>query len=151
MRVDNNAVNTAGAVNAGNPKRAVDAKNIAKNHDTDTVEIRSGRGATGSDEATYAVTTHYPARSERVAQVRRTIEQGSYEGDVLRDVTERLLQSPAMRDVVNEVALKAGTRESGDVERLNDIRERSTGDHYDRPEVMRDMAGRLIDALGIMK
>jgi len=126
-------------------------RNIETNYDTDEVIISSGREDGGVSGSTYSVDLSGAMRTDHVARVVERLNRGEYQGETLSKTGEILIESPGIRDTVTEVAVIK--RKSSDVrsESVERAKERTSSDYYTQPEILRNIAESLIEALGLKK
>ena len=96
------------------------------------------------------IKTDFPPRIELVKAVAQRITQGSYnDSDDLENVAEKIIDSPPVRETMTEIIIvqQGDSEESaGNVERASS---RSVQNYYDNPEILRAIANRVLNVLGM--
>ena len=96
------------------------------------------------------ITTDFSPRIELINAIAQRIAQGSYDdSNNLENVAEKIIDSPPVKEAVTEIiAIKGGDSEdsTGKAERATS---RAVQNYYDNPDMLRAIANRLMDVLGI--
>lgn len=117
----------------------------------DVVELsRSARDGDHEISAQYAIPIEFLERNERVHAVTQNITDESYnQPDVQVEIAEKILQSAILDETINSInAEKNGTPEIRN-DMVNRVNNMVAQKYYDQPDVMEQIAGSLIDALGV--
>ena len=90
----------------------------------------------------------------RLAEVQARVQSGYYNSDEVRqEIAGALLRSDGMREAVGDVAQSRVAREKLDTvpdvreERVSEARQRVGEGHYDRADVRRETADKIVDEL----
>ena len=90
----------------------------------------------------------------RIDEIKRRVESGYYNARQVREqIADALLDSPSMRNYVSDVAVFKGAKEAVNAvpdvreDKVNEARQRVESGFYDRSEVQRDTADRILDEL----
>jgi hypothetical protein len=149
MKIQGLPLNDGGLQRVENKK----AEKIAaeKTPKSDKVELsRTVRDSDREINSRYAIPVEFLERAERVQSVTRNIANGSYDNpEVLEAIAEKIVQSAVVDDTVSSISMeKKGTPEIRDdmVNRANNM---VTQKYYDQPEIMEQIAGNIIDVLGV--
>lgn len=118
---------------------------------SDTVELsQSVRNGDVEVKSPNNVPADFPARVERVKSIAQHIGDETYiTPEVSEKVAERIIDSEALKDTVS--SLTNGETEITPVrsEMVNEAQDNILQNYYNQPEVVEEIAGRLIDALGL--
>ena len=118
----------------------------------DVVEI--SRGAQEVSELSALARAESTETNPRIDEIKRRVESGYYNARQVREqIADALLDSPSMRNDVSDVAVFKGAKEAVDAvpdvreDKVNEARQRVESGFYDRSEVQRDTADRILDEL----
>ena len=118
----------------------------------DVVEI--SRGAQEVSELSALARAESTETNPRIDEIKQRVESGYYDARQVREqIADALLDSPGMRNDVSDVAVfKAAQEALGAVpdvreDRVNQARQRVESGFYDRGEVQRETADRVLDEL----
>jgi len=118
---------------------------------SDVVELsQSARNGDVEVKAPNNVSTDFPARVERVKSIAQHIGDDTYRTpEVSENIAEIIIDSEALTDTVS--SLTTGETEITPIrsEMVNKAHDNILQNYYNQPEVAEEIAGRLIDALGI--
>lgn len=102
-----------------------------------------------SEQTIYEVNPEYPPRTEIVKSVSGRIEQGDYNTKLLNSVAEKVADSPAVKDFIAGVVMNNVEKSGERTEKVELAEEHIVEGYYDNPAVIKEIADRLIDALGL--
>ena len=102
-----------------------------------------------SEQAAYEVNPEYPPRTEIVKSVSERIERGDYNEKLLNSVAEKVADSPAVKDIIAGVVMNNVEKSGERTDKVELAREHVVEGYYDNPAVIKEIADRLIDALGL--
>ena len=118
----------------------------------DVVEI--SRGAQEVSELSALARAESTETNPRIDEIKRRVESGYYNARQVREqIADALLDSPSMRNDVSDVAVFKGAKEAVNAvpdvreDKVNEARQRVESGFYDRSEVQRDTADRILDEL----
>ncbi len=118
----------------------------------DVVEI--SRGAQEVSELSALARAESTEANPRIDEIKRRVESGYYDARQVREqIADALLDSPGMRNDVSDVAVFKGAQEALDdvpdvrESKVSEARKRVEGGFYDRGEIQRDTADRILDKL----
>lgn len=118
----------------------------------DVVEI--SRGAQEVSELSALARAESTETNPRIDEIKRRVESGYYNARHVREqIADALLDSPSMRNDVSDVAVFKGAKEAVNAvpdvreDKVNEARQRVESGFYDRSEVQRDTADRILDEL----
>jgi len=118
---------------------------------SDTVELsQSARNGDVEVKSPNNVPADFPVRVERVKSIAQRIGDDTYRTpEVSENIAEIIIDSEALTDTVS--SLTTGETEITPVrsEMVNKAHDNILQNYYNQPEVAEEIAGRLIDALGI--
>ena len=107
------------------------------------------QGFKHADKTSYTVEPEYSPRIERVRTASRRVAQGEYNDKQLDSVAEKIAASPALKDVIGSEALQRVDNQGESAERIKTAQEHVNESYYDNPQVLKEIALRLINALNI--
>ena len=149
MKINGLPINDGGLQRIGNKR--TEKTPAEKPKKSDIVEIsQSHRNGDIEVHSQYTLPDDFPARVERVKSVARRVVHETYTmPDVQKKIAERIIESAALSDTVSYIA--SGVTETPPVrsEMVNMAHDNVLQNYYDQPEVLEEIAGRLIDALGL--
>ncbi|MBN1290317.1 MAG: hypothetical protein JXB48_00635 [Candidatus Latescibacteria bacterium] len=149
MKIQGLPLNDGGLQRVENKKaEKITAGNTQKG---DVVELsRSVRGGDHEISSHYAIPIEFLERTELVNAITKNIADKSYnQPDVQVTIAEKILESAVLNDTISSITVeKNGTPEIRD-DIINRITDKVSQKYYDQPEVMEQIAGRIIDALGV--
>ena len=126
--------------------------NKESGHADDVVEI--SRGAQEVSELSALARAESTETNPRVDDIKRRVESGYYNARQMREqIADALLDSPSMRNDVSDIAVFKGAKEAVNAvpdvreDKVNEARQRVESGFYDRSEVQRDTADRILDEL----
>ena len=118
----------------------------------DVVEI--SRGAQEVSELSALARAESTETNPRIDEIKRRVESGYYNARQVREqIADALLDSPSMRNDVSDVAVFNRAKEAVNAvpdvreDKVNEARQRVESGFYDRSEVQRDTADRILDEL----
>ena len=118
----------------------------------DVVEI--SRGAQEVSELSALARAESTETNPRIDEIKRRVESGYYNARQVREqIADALLDSPGMRDDVSDVVVFKGAQEALDAvpdereDKVNEARQRVESGFYNRGEIQRDTADRILDEL----
>jgi len=118
----------------------------------DVVEI--SRGAQEVSELSTLARAESTETNPRIDEIKRRVESGYYNAPQVREqIADALLDSPSMRNDVSDMAVFRGAKEAVNAvpdvreDKVNEARQRVESGFYDRSEVQRDTADRILDEL----
>ena len=118
----------------------------------DVVEI--SRGAQEVSELSALARAESTETNPRVDEIKRRVESGYYNARQVREqIADALLDSPGMRNDVSDIAVFKGAKEAVNSvpdareDKVYEARQRVESGFYDRSEVQRDTADRILDEL----
>ena len=118
----------------------------------DVVEI--SRGAQEVSELSALARAESTETNPRIDDIKRRVESGYYNARQVREqIADALLDSPGMRDDVSDVVVFKGAQEALDAvpdereDKVNEARQRVESGFYNRGEIQRDTADRILDEL----
>ncbi len=103
----------------------------------------------GPGKPQFDVNGGYPPRMDRVEAAVERVKNDSYVSEFQNDVAEKVADSNAVGDIVAEAAMNAKERAAIREEKVESTRRMIESGRYDEPEVLRQTAENLIDALGL--
>ena len=96
------------------------------------------------------VSADFPARVERVKSIAQRIGGGTYiTPEVSEKIAERIIGSEALNDTVSSLTTGETVITPVRSEMVNSANDNILQNYYNQPEVAEEIAGRLIDALGL--
>ena len=126
--------------------------NKESGHADDVVEI--SRGAQEVSELSALARAESTETNPRVDDIKRRVESGYYNARQMREqIADALLDSPSMRNDVSDIAVFKGAKEAVNAvpdvreDKVNEARQHVESGFYDRSEVQRDTADRILDEL----
>ena len=118
----------------------------------DVVEI--SRGAQEVSELSALARAESTETNPRIDEIKRRVESGYYNARQVREqIADALLDSPGMRDDVSDVVVFKRAQEALDAvpdereDKVNEARQRVESGFYNRGEIQRDTADRILDEL----
>ena len=118
----------------------------------DVVEI--SRGVQEVSELSALARAESTETNPRIDEIKRRVESGYYNARQVREqIADALLDSPGMRDDVSDVVVFKGAQEALDAvpdereDKVNEARQRVESGFYNRSEIQRDTADRILDEL----
>ena len=118
----------------------------------DVVEI--SRGAQEVSELSALARAESTETNPRIDDIKRRVESGYYDARQVREqIADALLDSPGMRDDVSDVVVFKGAQEALDAvpdereDKVSEARQRVESGFYNRGEIQRDTADRILDEL----
>ena len=118
----------------------------------DVVEI--SRGAQEVSELSALARAESTETNPRIDEIKRRVESGYYNARQVREqIADALLDSPSMRDDVSDVVVFKGAQEALDAvpdereDKVSEARQRVESGFYNRGEIQRDTADRILDEL----
>lgn len=118
----------------------------------DVIEI--SRGAQEVSELSALARAESTETNPRIDEIKRRVESGYYNARQVREqIADALLDSPGMRNDVSDMVVFKGAKEAlGAVpevreDKVSEARQRVESGFYDRSEVRRDTADRILDEL----
>ena len=118
----------------------------------DVVEI--SRGVQEVSELSALARAESTETNPRIDEIKRRVESGYYNARQVREqIADALLDSPGMRDDVSDVVVFKGAQEALDAvpdereDKVNEARQRVESGFYNRGEIQRDTADRILDEL----
>ena len=149
MKINGLPINDGGFQRIGNKR--IEKTPTEKPRKSDIVEIsQTARNGDIEVNTQYTLSGDFPARVERVKSIAQRVADETYTmPDVQKKIAENIIESAAMSDAVMYIA--SGVTETPPVrsEMVNMAHDNVLQNYYDRPEVLEEIAGRLIDALGL--
>lgn len=137
--------NSIKMMSSGKPSGSVSEK---KSERTDSLTL-SGETGGKTDSVMLSADIDYTPRLELINATRNRVENGTYDSSLREAVAEKVADSPAVQDIVSEVAMNRGAETSERTDMVDRIREQVAGGYYDDPEIRRVTAERLMDVLGL--
>ena len=83
-----------------------------------------------------------------IQEVSAKISAGAYRSELSEEVAESLVDSPVVQDVMTEVAMNRMMDTEDSADEIANVREQALQGYYDDPDVKREIADRLLTALG---
>ena len=118
----------------------------------DVVEI--SRGAQEVSELSALARAESTETNPRIDEIKRRVESGYYNARQVREqIADALIDSPGMQDGVSDVVVFKGAQEALKAvpdereDKVNEARQRVESGFYNRGEIQRDTAGRILDEL----
>ena len=130
-----------------NSRKTGDAPESGKSDSVDTVSISGDIGDKG-DTTIFSVNSEYPPRMDRIEAVSAKITAGEYNAGLIEQVAGSLVDSPVVQDVMTEVAMNRMMDTEDSADEIANVRENARQGYYDDPGVKREIADRLLTALG---
>ena len=149
MKINGLNINNNGLQHVENRKSA--KVSASKSHKSDSVEISQSVKTRNDDIVSRLKPTYdFPPRLDRVKSAEQLVANGSYNSqDYLESLTEKLIDSSALADTVSYISDDNPVNNEARFERVADVQAQAVRNYYDDQKVMEEIAGRLIDALGI--
>ncbi len=114
----------------------------------DTLSLSGDIAAIENKTVPYEVEPDFPPRPERIEEVGRRIEAGSYSGEFKEPVAERVLKSDAIHGVLME-ATASNTREVR-TDQLETARAQARDGFYDSNVIRKTIAENMLSAIDFM-
>ena len=118
----------------------------------DVVEI--SRGAQEVSELSALARAESTETNPRIDEIKQRVESGYYDARQVREqIADALIDSPGMRDSVSDVVVFKGSQKALDAvpdereDKVNEARQRVESGFYNRGEIQRDTADRILDEL----
>lgn len=118
----------------------------------DVVEI--SRGAQEVSELSALARAESTETNPRIDEIKRRVESGYYNARQVREqIADALIDSPGMQDGVSDVVVFKGAQEALKAvpdereDKVNEARQRVESGFYNRGEIQRDTADRILDEL----
>ena len=134
-------------------QRNVSARSNNEHARTDDV-VEISRGAQEVSELSALARSESTETNPRIDEIKRRVESGYYNARQVREqIADALLDSPSMRDDVSDVAVFNRAKEAVNAvpdvreDKVNEARQRVESGFYDRSEIQRDTADRILDEL----
>lgn len=149
MKVHGLNINSSGLQHVENRKSAKVSE--SKSRKSDSVEISQSVKTRNDDIVSQLKPTDdFPPRLERVRSAEQLVANGSYNSqDYMESLAEKLIDSPALADTVSYISKNSPGKPEARFERVAEVQAQAGKKHYEDQKVMEEIAGRLIDALGI--
>jgi hypothetical protein len=114
----------------------------------DTLSLSGDVATIEKNTVSYEVEPDYPPRQERIEEVGRRVEAGSYSGDLKEPVAARVINSDAIRGVLTEATASS----TGEVrtEQLDTARAQARDGFYDSPVVRQTTAENMLSSIDFM-
>ena len=136
---DNSIRNINGEKNA---KAASEKKTVPG----DSVTINGNDGAAAHVSS---VDAEFSPRIDVVRSVSERAARGEYDSKLLRAVAGKVVDSPAVKDIITEVAMNSTDNADERAEMVEQAQLHVAQGYYDDPEVKRTIADRLLNVLGL--
>ena len=118
----------------------------------DVVEI--SRGAQEVSELSALARAESTETNPRIDEIKQRVESGYYDARQVREqIADALIDSPGMRDSVSDVVVFKGSQKALNAvpdereDKVNEARQRVESGFYNRGEIQRDTADRILDEL----
>ena len=117
---------------------------------TDSVKISdAANGMEQAEQMLYAVDVNYPPRTELVKAVSERVARGAYNDELLDSVAEKAIDSPAVQDIITEVAVYNSKKSNDRAEKIEQTHDQVQQGYYDNSEILEQVADNLIIQLGL--
>ena len=135
-------------VNPANSRKTTGAARPEASRKVDTVFISGDNGGT-ENHAVYSVTGDFQPRADKIDIARERIDQGEYDTRLADNVAEKVADSPAVKNIVTEVAMDRMKDAGERTEKIEQAKQQVEQGYYDDADVRMTIASRLMEALGL--
>ena len=91
-------------VNPANSRKTSGTARLDASRKVDTVTISGDNGGT-DNQAVYSVSGDFAPRADKIEVARERVVQGEYDTKLVDNVAEKVAASPAVQNIVTEVAM----------------------------------------------